>query len=110
MKSEAHSLINEIIPSFIHSFIDSLIHSFIHKWCSFTENASLAHLALFLVADTQLYEALSVGPLVCWSVGGHLVEKWETERFNYVLCTYVSVYGMGWGVDGGWMPLPTHPQ
>ena len=23
---------------------------------------------------------------------------------------YVWVWGGGWGVDGGWMPLPTRPQ
>ena len=23
---------------------------------------------------------------------------------------YVSVLEVGWGVDGAWMPLPTHPK
>ena len=45
----------------------------------------------------------SVRPSVGPSVQGHRVEKWENEHLRYVL-------GMGWGVYGGWMPLPTRPQ
>ena len=67
----------------------------------------------FLVADTQLYERLcpSVGPLIRWSVGGHLVEKWENEHFRYFVCEVcLCVKDGGWSVDGGWIPLPTRPQ
>jgi len=55
----------------------------------------------FLVADTQLYKRLcpSVGPW--WS-------SWK--RAFSILFVYVWVLDVGWGVDGGWMPLPTRPQ
>ena len=75
---------------------------------------------MFLVADTQLYKRLC--PSVRWSVGpsvrpsvrpsirhGDRVEKWKNERFGYFLCMFVCGGGGGWGVDGGWMPLPTRP-
>ena len=59
--------------------------------------------AAFLVADTQLYKWIcpSVGP----SVRNHESKSWKRS----VLDTWVNV-GVGVGLDGGWMPLPTRPQ
>ena len=51
----------------------------------------------FLVTDMRLYKRLR------WSVGDHRVEKWENKRLS------LSV-GVGWGVNGGQMPLPVHPR
>ena len=67
-------------------------------------------LILFLVADMQLYKMdcsslglsthPSIGLSVCWSV---MIES-ESGKLH-ILNTF-CVCG-GWGVDGGWMPLPT---
>ena len=56
----------------------------------------------FLVADTQLYKRLcpSVRPSVCQSIRHG--DRVENKHFRY--------FFVRWGVDGGWMPLPTHPQ
>ena len=60
----------------------------------------------FLVADTQLYRKLcpSVGP----SIRNAQVEKWKTSVLDVFLGRCVG--GGAWGVDWGWMPLPTRPQ
>ena len=54
----------------------------------------------------------SVGPSVRWSVGpsvrGDPVEKWKNVIDTFCVCLCVG--GGDWGVDGGWMPLPTRPQ
>ena len=43
------------------------------------------------------------------SVRNARVEKWKNERFRCFF-GYVCWWGGAWGVDGGWMPLPTRPQ
>ena len=68
---------------------------------------------LFLVADTQLYKRLcpSVRPSVRPSVGPSEVIELKNGEMSVLdtFCVCLSV-GVGWGVDGGWMPLPTHSQ
>ena len=62
---------------------------------------------LFSCVHATLQEALSVRGLVSPPVGPWTrVEKCENERFR---CFFVYVKG-AWGMDGGRMPLPTHPQ
>ena len=60
-------------------------------------------ICFFLVADTQFYKRLcpSVGPSVCGD--------W-VERCKMHICDWLNVCGVGVGVDGGFMPLPTRLQ
>ena len=79
----------------------------------------------FWVVDTQLYKRLcpsvcpSIGPLVrpsvCPSVRPLYRPSWWSswkvgKRAFWKLFVYVWVLRVGWGVDWGWMPLPTRPQ
>ena len=66
---------------------------------------------IFLVADTQLCKRLypSVRPLVHPPVRGDRVDKWKNVHFWDFLWMFVCGVE-GWGVDGGWKPLPTRPQ
>ena len=69
-------------------------YGYSQEWEYFNRDYSLAS---FLVAETQLYGRLC--PSVTPSVGARaLVEKLETSM------------GGALGVDGGWLPLPTHQQ
>ena len=60
----------------------------------------------FLVADT-LYKRLcpSVGPSIDPSVHEHELKSRKVNAFD--ACVRL---GDGLGQNGGWMPLPTHPQ
>ena len=68
----------------------------------------------FLFADMQLYKRLcllvhrSVGPLVCWSV--EVIESKSGKKSVLDVFWVCVLVGGAWGVDGGWMPLPTCPQ
>ena len=70
-----------------------------------------------LVADTQFYKRLcpSIGPSfsysICWSM---MIESKSVKMCNYdatvmIFCACKLAWG-GEGMDGGSMPLPTHPQ
>ena len=55
---------------------------------------------------------LSVRPSVRWSV---IIESKSVKTRIYnaavmIVCVCVSEHGVGEGMDGGCMPLPTHPQ
>ena len=65
------------------------------------------------MADTQLYEALSVRRSFGRSVRiRDLVKKWEYEFQKLFVFVSVLERGLGevLGVDEGWLPLPTRPQ
>ena len=70
---------------------------------------------IFLVADTNSISGV-VGPPVCQSIS--LLVCWSRviklkSGITSVLdaiCVCLCVWDGGWGVDGGWMPLPTRPQ
>ena len=51
---------------------------------------------VFGCGHATLYEALSVGP-----------HKLKCEKYTIWMCFFMGVGGGAWGVDGGWMPLPT---
>ena len=59
----------------------------------------------FLVANTQLYKRL------CPSVRRKWSSSWKVGKQAFlILFVNVWVLGVGWGVNGGWVPLPTLPQ
>ena len=72
----------------------------------------LGRSGFFLVADTHLYKRLcpsvgpSVGASICPSVREHKSKSAETS----VLDAFCACKWGNWGVDWGWMPLPTRPQ
>ena len=74
---------------------------------------TLFKVGAFLVADTQLYKRLcpSIGPSFPQSV---TTSRKVGKRSFQKLLLYVSLMGEGLGgalgVDGGRLPLPTHPQ
>ena len=60
----------------------------------------------FSCGHATLKEALSVGLLVRWFFRryvGPFVGPGKTSVQIYFV--YVCVLGVGWGVDGGWMPI-----
>ena len=46
---------------------------------------------------------------VVQSCANHYTELKAYQMWKEVLSCIVWVLGIGWGVDGGWMPLPTRP-
>ena len=73
------------------------------EWCACWSSYSL-------VADTQLYKRLC--PLVHPSVVEHKSKSMKLsvlDAFCVCVCrTYIV--GGAWGMEGGWLPLPTHPH
>ena len=55
----------------------------------------------------------SVGPLVRWSVHWSVevieLKSGKMSVLDTLLFMYVCVWSGVWGVDRGWMPLPTRP-
>ena len=69
-----------------------------------TITTSKCVLILFLVADMQLDKRLCL-----YAPGSdHRVKSRKMSVLD-TFCACLSV-GVGWGVDGGWMPLPTRLQ
>ena len=69
----------------------------------------MTNLYTFLVADTQLYKRLC--PSVHWSVRRSVTHESKIGKRALQMPFLVWVLMVGaWGVDEGWMPLPTRPQ
>ena len=65
----------------------------------------------FLVADMQLYKALSVSPTAGPSMGPSIqMHGSKSGKTSVVDACLVGVGSWGWNVDGGRMPLPTRLQ
>ena len=109
--------IDNVIAIFIQSYLVN-IHNLITILINIEKNfVIISNILIVSIIDVDIVIILSCRHVtlldtlsVRWSVGssfrGDRIEKWKNERSRYFLvCS--SDRSVGWGVDGGWMPLHT---